>query len=78
VKRIDADSVWIKWTPVDPHIDDYIVEYSLGKGFFMWNTKVENSREVTLNMLPEWLHIWVRVAGTDNCVVGDFGEWIDP
>ena len=48
----------------------------------MWNTKVHiesgGGLDTTLNLLPDWLPIWVRVAGTDNCVVGPFGEWIDP
>jgi hypothetical protein len=78
VKRIDADSIWVKWSKVDEGINNYIVEYSLNKGFMLWTTKIENANEVELNFLPSWLPIWVRVAGTDNCVNGPFGEWIDP
>lgn len=77
-KRLDADSVWVKWSPVDSFVDDYVVEYSLFQGFFMWTTVVENSTETTLNYLPDWLHIWARVAGTQNGCVGPFGEQIDP
>lgn len=78
VERIDADSVRIKWSPVDGHIHNYMVQYSLAKGFFMWNTVVKDATETTLNLLPSWLPIWVRVAGTDDCIVGNYGEWVDP
>lgn len=76
VKRIDADSVWIKWTPVDQHIKTYVIQYGLGS-VPMWNTKV-TGLSTDLNYLPNWLPIWARVAGTDECVVGPYGEWVDP
>jgi hypothetical protein len=79
VKRIDADSVWIRWTSVDEGINHYKIEYSLFKGFVMWNTIVENTNEKDLNFLPDWLPIWVRVAGVSpgGCV-GPYSVWIDP
>ena len=76
-KRLDADSVWITWSPVDEFVRDYIVQYGLGP-VPMWNTKIEGKRETDLNLLPQGLHVWVRVAGTHNGCVGKFGEWVDP
>ena len=58
-------------------VNDYVVQYGLGP-IPMWNTVVEDRRETDLNFLPDWLHIWTRVAGTYNGCVGPFGEWIDP
>lgn len=77
VGRIDADSVYIKWTPVDDFVQDYVVQYGLGP-IPMWNTIVQGVRETELNMLPDWLHIWARVAGTHQGCIGNFGEWVDP
>lgn len=78
VKRIDADSIWVKWSPVDQHIKNYLIEYSLGTEQAMWNTRVSNSLELTIHDLPAYRPIWVRAAGTDDCVVGQFGTWVDP
>jgi hypothetical protein len=79
VKRIDSDTVWIDWTSVDEHVKSYKVEYSLGKGFVMWNTIVTGATETELHFLPAWLPIWVHVAGvSEGGCVGTFSEWIDP
>jgi hypothetical protein len=76
-RRIDADSVYFRWTPVDPHINNYIVEYGLVEGVPLWTTKVEGLF-VELNFVPENVNIWAHVAGTDGCIVGKYGNWIDP
>jgi hypothetical protein len=78
VKRLDSDSVWIRWTAVDEHIKDYNVQYGLALGIPLWETEVKGALSTDLNFLPAWLPVWVRVAGSDGCVRGNYGEWIDP
>jgi len=76
--RVDIDSVWIRWTSVDDHIKNYIVQYGLTSGIPLWETEVKGSLDTTLNFLPPGHMIWVRVAGTDDCIRGNFGGWVDP
>lgn len=78
VKRIDSDSIYIRWSSVDGHIKNYIIEYGLEQDKPLWNTKVENVLSTELNYLPPDRHIWVRVRGTDDCILGNPSLWIDP
>jgi hypothetical protein len=77
VKRNNATSIHVKWSPVDPFVDHYKIEYGLATGIPLWNTVVEGT-ETDLNFLPFNHILWLRVAGTQNGCVGNFSSWIDP
>ncbi len=71
-KRISPDSMFINWGP-DEGLSKFIVEYGTVNGTWSYNTKVSGF-SMTLKSLPANRPIWVRVAATDDCVVGVYSE----
>lgn len=71
-KRIDADSIFISWGP-NFGINTFIVSYGLESGKWLYSTNV-TGYSTTINGLPQNQPIYVRVATTDNCSVGTYGE----
>ena len=71
-KRIDADSIFIKWGPYSG-IDKFNVEYSFEKEKLLYNTDVTGFSTI-INALHSDQPIWVRVAARDDCQVGTYGE----
>jgi len=71
-KRVDANSIFISWGPYSG-INTFLVEYGLENGKWLYNTKVTGF-STTINALPANQPIWVRVAATDYCSVGVYGE----
>ena len=76
IKRVDADTVHACWTASTPNADDYIVYYGMSRDNLPWNTKVENSRCVDIHQVPAG-HVYLKVAATDNCVVGPFSSIVE-
>jgi len=71
-KRIDKDSIYIKWGPYSG-TDQFNVQYGFENGQFLYNTNV-TAFFVTINDLPLNQPIWVRVAARNDCQIGDYGE----
>jgi len=71
-KRIDADSIFIKWGPYSG-IDKFNVEYGFEKEKLLYNTDVTGFSTI-INALHSNQPIWVRVAARDDCQVGTYGE----
>ncbi len=70
-KRLSPTSISVKWGPYEG-FNTFIVAYGLADGKWDYNTKVTGFT-TTLNDLPANQSIWVHVAATDNCAVGQYG-----
>ena len=71
-KRVDKDSVYIKWGPYSG-VDTFNVQYGFENGKFLYNTNVTGFF-VTINDLPLNQPIWIRVAARNDCQIGVYGE----
>ena len=71
-KRIDEDSVLIKWGPYSG-TDKFNVQYGFENGKWLFNTDVTGFF-TTINDLPLNQPIWVRVAARNDCQIGVYGE----
>ncbi len=71
-RRVDADSIFISWGPYSG-INTFTVQYGLENGKWLYSTSVTGF-STTINALPANLPIWVRIAATDGCSVGTYGE----
>ena len=71
-RRIDANSIFISWGPYSG-INTFVVQYGLKNGIWLYNTNVTGF-STTIHGLPANQPIWVKVAATDNCSVGGYGE----
>lgn len=71
-RRIDADSISVSWGPYSG-IDTFVVQYGLANGSWAYSSLVTGF-STTLNDLPVNQPIWIRVAATDSCSVGTYGE----
>ena len=71
-KRVDKDSVYIKWGPYSG-VETFNVEYGFENGKFLYNTNVTGFF-VTINDLPLNQPIWIRVAARNECQIGTYGE----
>lgn len=71
-RRVDADSIFLSWGPYSG-ISTFIISYGSENGKWLYNTSVTGF-STTINGLPANQPIWVRVAATDNCSVGTYGE----
>jgi len=71
-KRIDKDSVYIKWGPYSG-TDKFNVQYGFENGKWLFNTDVTGFF-TTINDLPFNQPIWVRVAARNDCQIGVYGE----
>lgn len=71
-KRIDKDSVYIKWGPYSG-TDKFNVQYGFENGKWLFNTDVTGFF-TTINDLPVNQPIWVRVAARNDCQIGVYGE----
>lgn len=71
-RRVDADSVFISWGPYGG-TDSFLIEYGTEKDKWLYNTTV-TAFSTTINNLPLNQPIWIRIAATDNCSVGAFGD----
>ena len=76
-ERLTPTDVRVWWSEVDEHISRYVVWYGLSADNLVWNEKVAG-QETTLHLLPPNQHIWVAAQGTDECIVGQLSEIIDP
>jgi hypothetical protein len=71
-KRISLDSILINWGPYSG-TDKFIVQYGLENGKWLYSTKVTGF-STTLNGLPPNQPIWARIAVTNDCSIGAYGE----
>lgn len=71
-KRISPTSIFLNWGPYQGR-DTFVVEYGTKNGEWIYNTKVTGF-STTLHLLPANQPIWVRVAATDNCAIGNYSE----
>ncbi|KKQ30063.1 MAG: hypothetical protein US68_C0012G0003 [Candidatus Shapirobacteria bacterium GW2011_GWE1_38_10] len=71
-KRVDKDSVYIKWGPYSG-VDTFNVEYGFENGKWLFNTNVTGFF-TTINDLPSNRPIWIRVAARNDCQIGVYGE----
>jgi len=71
-RRLNAGSIFINWGPYSG-TDKFIVQYGLENGKWLYSTKITGF-STTLNALPFNQPIWVRIAVTDDCSVGAYGE----
>ena len=76
IRRVDSNTVHACWTASTPNANDYIVYYGMSRDNLPWNTKVENSQCVDIHDVPGG-HVWIKVAATDNCVVGPFSSIVE-
>ncbi len=76
VRRVDSDTVHACWTASTPNANDYIVYYGMSRDNLPWNTKVVDSQCVDIHNVPQG-HVWLKVAATDNCVVGNFSSTVE-
>jgi LPXTG-site transpeptidase (sortase) family protein len=70
-RRIDADSIFIKWGPYSG-TDTFNVRYGLTNGIWLYNTNVTGF-STTINALPSNQPIWAEVAARDNLSIGTYG-----
>jgi len=71
-KRVSPSSVFVSWGPYEG-LNTFVVQYGFSNGDWTYNTTV-TSFSATINELPPNRPIWVRVAATDNCAVGNYSE----
>lgn len=71
-KRIDKDSIFIKWGPYSG-TDTFNVVYGFEKGNLIYNVDVTGF-STTINALHSNQPIWVQVAARNNCQIGTYGE----
>lgn len=71
-------SIHVEWSKVDGFVQDYEVWYGLTPDASNWNTLVKGDTKTDLSYLPAGRSIWVKVRGTANGCVGDFGPSKDP
>jgi len=71
-KRIDKDSVYIKWGPYSG-TDKFNIQYGFENSKWLFNTDVTGFF-TTINDLPFNQPIWVRVAARNDCQIGVYGE----
>jgi len=71
-KRINTDSIFIKWGPYSG-TDKFNIEYGFESGKFLYNTNVTGF-STTINNLKTNQPIWVRVAARNDCQIGTYGE----
>ena len=70
-RRVDADSIFLSWGPYSG-INTFNVQYGTENGKWLYSTNVTGF-STTLNNLPANTPIWVRIATTDYCSVGEYG-----
>lgn len=70
-KRINSDSVFISWGPYSG-INTFNIRYGLINGNWPYNTNITGF-STTLNNLPSNQSIWVQVAATNGCSIGNYG-----
>lgn len=71
-KRISPTSFLISWDPYQG-LDTFSIRYGFINGQFLYNTKVKGF-STTINDLPPNKPIWVEVAATDNCAIGQYSS----
>jgi hypothetical protein len=71
-KRINTDSIFIKWGPYSG-TDTFNIQYGFENGKFLYNTDVTGF-STTINDLKSNQPIWVRIAPRNNCQIGIYGE----
>lgn len=70
-RRIDADSIFISWGPYSG-VNTFNIQYGTENGSWLYNTSVTGF-STTINNLPANTPIWVRVAASNSCTIGDYG-----
>lgn len=71
-KRVDKDSIYIKWGPYSG-VDTFNILYGFEEGKLLYNVDVTGFF-TTINDLRINQPIWVRVAARNDCQIGDYGE----
>lgn len=71
-KRMSPTSMYLTWGPYSG-TDTFIVQYGLTSDNLSYSTKVTGF-STTLNELSPNRPIWVRIAATNGCSVGTYGE----
>lgn len=71
-RRISATSVFVSWGPY-AGINTFNVRYGLTNGNWSYNTNVTGF-STTLNALPANQPIWIQIAATNNCSIGNYSE----
>ena len=71
-KRINSDSIFLNWGPYSG-TDKFIVQYGFEDGKWLYSTRVTGF-STTLNALPSNQPIWARIAVTDDCSIGTYGD----
>ena len=70
-RRIDADSIFISWGPYSG-TSTFNIQYGLTNGNWIYSTDVTGF-STTINNLPANQSIWFRVAGRNDCMIGNYG-----
>jgi len=70
-KRIDANTIFVSWGPF-AGFNTFVVQYGFQKDNFQYNTKVTGFF-TSIGSLPSNQQVYVRVAATDNCAIGNYG-----
>jgi hypothetical protein len=70
-RRISPTSVSLNWAPYSG-TDTFNVQYGFTNGQWLYSTNVTGF-STTINSLPANQPIWVRVAATNDCMVGGYG-----
>ncbi len=71
-KRLSPTSIYLSWGPYEG-MNTFLIEYGFTNGNWAYNTKVTGFNTI-INDLPANQSIWVRVAPTDNCAIGNYSE----
>ena len=71
-KRVSPTSISLSWGPYSG-INVFNVEYGLTNGSWLYNTNVTGF-STTINSLPANQPIWVRIAASNYCTIGDYGQ----
>jgi hypothetical protein len=71
-KRIDADSIFIKWGPYSG-VNTFNVQYGFENGNWLYNFDTTDF-SATINNLHPNQPIWVRIANRNDCFIGTYGE----
>jgi len=70
-KRLDANTIFVSWGPF-AGLNTFIVQYGFTSSNLQYNTKVTGF-STNIGSLPSNQKVYVQVAATDNCQVGQFG-----
>lgn len=73
-RRVSPTSIFLRWSPSDSGIENFIIQYGPDSNRSLYNTRVRGF-STTLNNLPPNVPFWASVTAVGDCgTVGKYGE----